>query len=258
MANISRTAKSGNDWSQAELRAYNISVEFQDATTFFGVIPLPRPDVADELLNNVDANRMAMEANYKLLRYAYLATCPVPSQESAVADFAVHLLTVLDYVPRARMARTHMDIPLTVCGQDCYANPDVCVVDANDILLLIQENKLHKESKDPEPQLIAGAIAAFQTNNNKRTCVMGQDPIICKVIPGITLVGTSPIFYKIPITAELVESVALGTFPAERTVVLAHLPDLARPALRLSEGISPLDNRVRILACYEAFKKFVN
>jgi hypothetical protein len=34
MVNISRTAKSGNDWSQAELRAYNISVEFQDATTF--------------------------------------------------------------------------------------------------------------------------------------------------------------------------------------------------------------------------------
>ena len=34
MANISRTAKSGNDWSEADLRAYNIVVKYQDAATF--------------------------------------------------------------------------------------------------------------------------------------------------------------------------------------------------------------------------------
>ena len=257
MANLLRTAKSGSDWSEAELHAYNIVVELQDAVTFFGVNPLPQPVVAVELLNNVAADDMVNDANYKLLRYMDLAMEPVPSEESAVDDFAAHLLTLLGYVPRARMLRTRADIPLRICGEQCHAKTDVCIVDSDDILLLVQEDKRHKESKDPEPQLIAEAIAAFQTNNYRRTRVLGQDPIGYKVIPGITLKGTSPIFYKIPITAQLAQSVALGIYPATPTVVHAHLPAVARPARRLSEGMKPLDNRAIILACYEAFKSFV-
>ena len=82
-------------------------------------------------------------------------------------DFAVYLLTMLGYVPRARMARTRADIPLTICGQQCHAKTDVCVVDHNDILLLVQEDK----RKDPEPQLIAEAIAAFQTQDGSEADV---------------------------------------------------------------------------------------
>ena len=41
MANLLRTAKSGNYWSQVELCAYNILVESQDAATIFSVNPLP-------------------------------------------------------------------------------------------------------------------------------------------------------------------------------------------------------------------------
>ncbi|KAG8218087.1 hypothetical protein J3R82DRAFT_3598 [Butyriboletus roseoflavus] len=201
MANFLRTAKSG--------------------TIFFGVNPLPHSAVAAELLDNVAANHMVDEANYKL-HYMDLATHPVPSEESAADDFAVHLFTLLGYVPRARM-----------------------------------EDKQHMEPKDPEPQLIADAIAAFQTNNYRRTRILGQDPIAHKVMPGITLKGTSPIFYKIPITAQLAQSVALDMYPATPTVVHARLPALARPARRLSEGMKPLDNRATILACYEAFKRFM-
>ncbi|KIL59137.1 hypothetical protein M378DRAFT_275214 [Amanita muscaria Koide BX008] len=167
MANLLRTAKSGTDWNQVELHAYNIIVELQDAATFFGVDPLPQPAVAGELLNNVAADDMVDDANYKLLRYMDLAMNPVPAEEFAVDDFAVHLLTLLGYVPRTRMARTRADIPLTICGQECHAKTDVCIVDSDDILLLVQEDKRHKEPKDPEPQLIAAAIAAFQTNNHR-------------------------------------------------------------------------------------------
>ena len=258
MTNLLRTAKLGSDWSQAELHAYNIVVEFQDAPTFFGVNPLPQPAVAGELLNNVAADDMVNDANYKLLRYMDLAMDPVPAQESAVDDFAVHLLTLLGYVPRARMARTRADIPLTICGQECHAKTDVCIVDSDDILLLVQEDKRHKEPKDPEPQLVAEAIAAFQTNNYRRTHILGQDPIAHKLMPGISLKGTSPIFYKIPVTIQLAQSVALGVYPAVPTVVHAHLHAVARPARRLSEGMKPLDNRATIFACYEAFKRFVN
>ena len=78
MANISRTAKSGNDWSEADLCAYNIVVKYQDASTFFGVDPLPQPAVSGELLNHLTVDEMVDEQNYKLLRYMELAMNPVP------------------------------------------------------------------------------------------------------------------------------------------------------------------------------------
>ena len=63
------------------------------------------------------------------------------------------------------MARTHADILLTICREQRHAKTDVCIVDSDDILLLVQEDKRHMDLKDPEPQLIAKAIAAFQANN---------------------------------------------------------------------------------------------
>ena len=226
-------------------------------TTFFGVKTLPRPAVAGELLNKVNANDMANDANYKLLRYMDLAMCRKPREESAVEDFAVHLLGLLDYVPRSRMAHTRADILLTICGQERHTKTDVCIVDSKEVLLLVQEDKRWKESKDPEPQLIAEAIAAFQTNST-RTRILGQghSPVVHKVMLGITLRGTFPVFYKIPVTIQLAQCVAQGVYPAERTIVHAHIPEMARPA-DLSEGMKPLDNRTTILACYEAFKRFL-
>ena len=125
----------------------------------------------------------------------------------------------------------------------------------NSISLIIQGDKRHE---DAEPQLVAEAIAAFQTKCYRQTHVLGQDPIVRKVIPGITLVGNLPNFYKLPVTTALAESVASGIFPEECTIVHAHHPELARPAHCLSEGMKPLDNRAIIYACYEAFKRFEN
>jgi hypothetical protein len=72
---------------------------------------------------------------------------------------------------------------------------------------------------------------------------------------GITMRGTSPTFFKIPITSELMEAVRLGQYPPTPTIVATHIPDIRRPARRL--GTRPLDNRRKILACFEAFKQFV-
>ena len=258
MADISRTAKSGSDWTVAELRAYNITVEFQDAATFFGVNPLPQPAVAGELLNHLTHHEMVDEQNYKLLQYMKLAMDPIPKSESAVDQFALHLLSLLCYVPRPRIACTQSVIPLTICGQECYAPTDVHIMGSDDtILLLVQEDKGHLRPSNPEAQLIATAIAAFQANNSMRRLVLGQNPLAHEVMPGITLAGSSPIFYKIPVTTQLAQSVEAGTYPAIPTVVHAHLPVLARPAQRLIEGMRPLDNRANILACFEAFNRFV-
>ncbi|KAJ3903503.1 hypothetical protein F5879DRAFT_786368, partial [Lentinula edodes] len=53
-----RSAKSGSDWTQNEFRAYNITVQLQDAAIFFGVDPLPQPAVAQEVLTTLDVDDM--------------------------------------------------------------------------------------------------------------------------------------------------------------------------------------------------------
>ena len=82
-------------------------------------------------------------------------------------DFAACLLTLLGFVPQPRMTHTWVDILLIICREQRHAKTDVCVVDEDNVLLLIQEDKQHKECKDPEPQLITKAIAAFQANNTR-------------------------------------------------------------------------------------------
>jgi len=187
-----------------------------------------------------------------------LAMSPAPTEESAVDDFAVLLLRAIGYTRRDRVFRTRKDIPLLICGEARHAKTDVCIIDDDEVLLLVQEDKRHKENSDPESQLIAEAIAAFAANNEIRQHTLALPPLSSKVMAGITMKGTAPIFYKINVTTELVTSVGGGVYPDTPTVVYAHIPSIPRPNRRWSEGMKPLDNRQIILSCYEAFKVFVN
>ena len=76
-------------------------------------------------------------------------------------------------------------------------------------------------------------------------------------MPGIVLIGTTPIFYKIPVTVDLVLHIAQGNYPPQPTIISAHVPVVPRPNHRYSEGMKPVDNREAILRCYEAFKGIV-
>ena len=93
---------------------------------------------------------MTSDSNYKFVRYMDLAMNP--AGESALDNFAVRLLTLLGYAPRTSTTRTPVDIPLNICGEQHYAKTNVCVVDGDDILLFVQENRRHKKQKDPEPR----------------------------------------------------------------------------------------------------------
>ena len=79
--------------------------------------------------------------------------------------------------------------------------------------------------------------------------------IYSQIIPGIVMKVT--IFFKIPVTQQLVTAIMHGQYPAEPTIVAVHSPDLPQPNLSWSEGIEPLDNRQHILKCFEAFKAIV-
>ena len=233
MANIIRCAKSGSDWTSNELLAYNINVVVEDAQTFFQMPNLPAPNVDPKVLTADHYTNAANDNAYYFLHGLDLATTPIPAQESAVDDFAMILFRELGYVRQGRTTRTRMNIPLLVCGEQRHVKTDVCfIADEDIILLLVQEDKRHKEASDPEPQLIAEAIAAFSANNYTRTRTLGLPALPNKTIPGIIMKGTSPIFYKVNVTTALVQAVATGTYPHTATTVHAYLPDIPRPNQR--------------------------
>ncbi|KAF4618186.1 hypothetical protein D9613_011670 [Agrocybe pediades] len=236
----------------------DISTERQDAATFFEVNPLPEPHVPADMLNALEAEDTTNLDAFRTISAMDLAMYQVPLEESAVDDFAVRLFDILGYTSREVVLRTRKDIELVICGASMHAKTDVCLLrNRSEIILLVQEDKRHLENRgDAEAQLIAKAIAAFQSNNKKRV-LAGLDPVQHSLMPGIVMIGTAPIFYKIPVTENLANAVTYGIFPQAPTIVHFHVPTIPRPHRRLSEGMKPLDNRHAILRCYEAFKRFI-
>jgi hypothetical protein len=99
MANLIRSAKSGNKWTENELRAYNVAINFQNTRSFFGDAPLPDPSGPPEFLTILDADDAADADSHFLLTQLDLAMIPNEPDDSAVGDFAVALFDLLD-IPR--------------------------------------------------------------------------------------------------------------------------------------------------------------
>jgi hypothetical protein len=189
---LQRSPKSGSEWTWNELICYNIVVRPTDAQAFFGTqLPLPEPQIAPEILSTEHAQDMVDWHHSYLINLLDLANAPIGSTESRVDDFAANLLLNIGYVSRTRVAQTRTDLPLLMCGTMVHAQTDVCVVDreANDILLLVQEDKRLAGNLDAEPQLIAKALAAFQYNNLRRK-LAGRPALVnkvCRPLPFPTL-----------------------------------------------------------------------
>jgi len=259
MAAIIRSAKSGSDWTTNDLRAYNINVVNEDIITFFGIDQLPPPPVRQAILTNLDypANGLPDREDRLFFDYMHYAMLTPPGEESAVDDFAAHILSMLQYDEPDRVIRQRKDIPLFTCGSDMHAKTDVCVMDRRSgIILLVQEDKRYLEGGDPEPQLLAEAVAAFQFHN-RQLRLAGQPIINAKVIPGIIMIGTAPIFYKIHVTAALIECIETAQYPAQVTIMRKLVPPVQRPLELQEEGMRPLDSRAVVFSCFEAFRQFI-
>ena len=102
---------------------------------------------------------------------------------------------------------------------------------------------------EPQAQLIAEAIAAFVANNRQRVLPLAQETLL-----GITLVGTSPIFYKIPITLALIAALITAQYPAQHTIVQRFVPPVANPIHYMRDGMRPLNNRLIVFQCLEAMR----
>jgi hypothetical protein len=254
MADIVRSAKSGSDWTRNELLAYNISIVEQGQGLFFGG-PLPAYTGPAGFVRYEDKVRGLDAPSLSLIKRLYLAMKIQQGEESFATEFSSQVLRALGYETENTIVYQRKSIRLVMCGQRVYAETDVCVLDTNsEILLLVQEDKTHISVSDPEPQLVAEAVAAFQTNNRIREDELFLQPLQRYIFPGITMVGTFPRFYKITVTADLDYCIQSGVYPPTQTIVYRHTP---RVPTRQSEGMRPLINRQLVLRCYEAFKQFV-
>jgi hypothetical protein len=119
------------------------------------------------------------------------------------------------------------------------------------ILLVVQEDKTNQSGRKPEAQVIAQAIATFQYNNGKRID-LNLEPLESMIIPCITMVGTRPFFYKVPVTQQLSDAVATGQYPQQPTIVSCSAPPARR---RASEGMEIPDYRKIALQYYDAYRK---
>ncbi|KXN65745.1 hypothetical protein CONCODRAFT_44302 [Conidiobolus coronatus NRRL 28638] len=259
MVSIIRNCKAGSDWTINELDAYNIAVVPQNELEFFPQ-PISTVDLSDlpsRILDSYSFRDVARDDKtaYQFMRYLDLATHPREGEESAVDDFAAEILRLLDYDDNGRVIRTRKSIDMLMCGQETYAKTDVCIVSEDSILLLLQEDKSHISRKDPEPQLVAEAIAAFQYNNKTRVKELQLSPVSEYIFPCITLIGTVPTFYKIKVTIDLSNAVRYGIFPHEQTIIYKFDPLFGEK--RKSFGMTDISNRNKILKCYKLFKKYV-
>ncbi|KAG7091418.1 hypothetical protein E1B28_010454 [Marasmius oreades] len=230
MASIIWSAKSGSDWSDSDLDAYNITVVPVQPSEFF---PNPDPSldhIDPEILSSpFDATPLSLDAA-RYLRHLRLAIDA--HQESFVDDFAAGTLRLL--------------------GFDQDIDPQSLLDTTFVLLVLVEDKTLANQTHDVEAQVIAEAIAAFQSNNDKRTR-RWLDPLQSMTIPCITMIGTLPTFYLVPVTRELSAAVISGEYPATPTQVLQCRTELDSD-LDSEAGMEDIEYRQLAFKRFLAFK----
>ncbi|KDR73309.1 hypothetical protein GALMADRAFT_100965 [Galerina marginata CBS 339.88] len=254
MANLVRTAKSDSEWTGNELLAFNIRVVNANMIAFFNTTQLPAAHVSETILNNAEKPNQPLQKDDRLF-FRYLGLVERPkSPEPHVEDFAAFILRMLNYDDQDRVVCLRPEFSFPMAGQRVDTKSDLCVRDESDYLLLVQEDKaINGSLNDPEPKLIAGAIAAFYQNNLRRN-LRGLPQLESKHILAITMMGSAPIFYRIPVTVALLNALVTATYPAEETIVLKYYPPVPNPDTYARLGMRPLGNRRVVLQCLEAFK----
>jgi hypothetical protein len=258
MANIARLAKSSNDWTLNELLAYNVVVRCQNDLEFFGHSDVSNLSHMDPLLLSSSADSEGLsDPTHRALQYLHLATTTSNGQEAAIDDFTKEILRIVGYEVCGTLLQSRFTIPLTISGETSkLAQPDICLVQGSStVLLVVRINTPSVTARDPEAQVIGDAIAAFQHNNRNRVR-LGPEKLDEMVIPCITMMGTRPIFYMVPVSKDLSNSVITGQYPQHSTSITKYI--LVTGSRRLSEGMEVPDFRKLALQRLDTFKVLVH
>jgi hypothetical protein len=254
MSRLIRTPKSASDWTDNELDAYRVVIKEQTISSFFGTGELPEPNCPQDFLHNRTATENIDRATDSLLWYMEETAMQPRLGEAPVDQFARALFDATSFTSRRVHSSIRRPLQLLIGGEQRSAQTDVCLVYDRTVLLLVQEDKAEdRPAGYGEAQLIAEAVAARQCN--VRNGVLSREAT--EIIPAILMIGTYPIFYRIPVSAELSLSIASLSYPAIETVVTKCLPEVPRPESKYVEGMHPLDNRAAILRYLEAFRRHV-
>ncbi|KAG6806885.1 hypothetical protein H0H92_009693, partial [Tricholoma furcatifolium] len=232
-----RFPKSGSDWTGADLDAYNITVKKNKFAKFFEGAFSAQASDSVILEGKVDANILnARDFKYReddseaaREYFSYLRlTQAIPNHETLIDDLIRETLKITGYKnTNHTFINTGFITPLHIARDPGrVAQTDVSLMHQNSqMLLVIVENKTKMSKAHPEAQVIAEAIAAFQYNNSRRAAFRLTE-LNEMVIPAITVIGSTPNFYLIPVTTALSNAVRVGDSTAHNTLVQKCTPTL--------------------------------
>ena len=86
------------------------------------------------------------------------------------------------------------------------------------ILRALIANKILHNEADAEAQVIASAIAAFQSNTERRRD-LGPNPLDAVTVPWITIADSCSAFYLVPVTMALSNAVIADRYTPTQTQV---------------------------------------
>ncbi|KAG2115510.1 hypothetical protein DEU56DRAFT_175021 [Suillus clintonianus] len=225
MANLIRSAKYSLFWDHNELMAYNINFTTIPAHQFFPQgtdIPLTVAGFDPELATaKMSSYAHVSRTTLKLLVYLHFAMDPSHAlYESTIISLTCVVFDILGFQNDWQYLLKPHIIPLLICNDvNKSAWLSVCELDQSNLLLVLLQVKPSMGESNVEARTVAGAIAAYQYNNKKRQ-EMGLHPLDAMTMPCMTMVGTRPAFYLVPVTKALNEAVVSGQFPSDRTEVL--------------------------------------
>jgi len=140
MAHFIRSAKSGSDWTENELFAFNIVIQDVDVATFFGFPHFPPTTVSPVILNNALQPDLPISKDDRLF-FQYLERANI-GEEATVNDFAGHILRMLNFDDEGRLIATKRELSFTMCGTRVWAEADITVMDNAEYSLMMQGGKV--------------------------------------------------------------------------------------------------------------------
>jgi len=171
--------------------------------------------------------------------------------EGAVNALVNQILRMTQYTRRPFYVVQEFCYDWVMSGELQPTKADFAVVHAETMqLLILAEDKSNKHRGDPEAQIIAQAISAYQYNNMKRA-EADLPEIDAWDVPCLTMRGTQPKFYVVPVTKMLSKAVEGGEKPVGPTTVFR-----CKNPVRGSYGaMSKLVHRIWGFNCFFALRK---
>jgi hypothetical protein len=241
--------KSGNEWGKKELRYFKINLIKMTVKDFFQGSPsLAVPPSLHDYAGTDLRYRETVEDGTLHARLRELSDADnLRYHETAVDIFALRLLEMIQFTRQPVTMKMNLPLRLKMSGEHCSGNPDLAAVDDIDLVSgYYQEEKRRDVHNDVAGQLIAEGIAAFQ--HNSFILATRNRPADRMRFPAITMVGPSPTFYIVNITAPLAQTVEAGNEPSHVTCVYYCKPDPK------GLGMAPVDNRRWLISHLIAFK----